>query len=307
MPGILSRLTGIRRPLSIADNHRLAGHALELLREGKTPNEVKVALQASHASAADAGRITIQAVATYETNLVRSISLPISASSDLNYYFLLGVTPRATTERIHRAYRRKAKDVHPDRHDSEFTREYWSRLMALITDAHEVLSDPQRRRVYDVIWRDRSKQVAAEFRRQGEMRGDKVTRYLWSVAELSEIEDEISGLLDEIKTGIKSGLPVTELGSRLLATIEGYEVRIMEIRTSTHGLAAPFLHFGDSVRMVMQRKERLVPGLLQLGGWLADAANFPAGETLQNKIVVAEQMMEEVRAAQHQFDIAALR
>ena len=233
--------------------------------------------------------------------------MPVSATSDLNYYFLLGVTPRASTERIHRAYRRKAKDVHPDRHDSEFTREYWSRLMALISDAHEVLSHPNKRRVYDVIWRERSKQVAAEFRRQGEMRGDRVTRYLWSVAELSEIEDEISSLLDEVKTGIRERRPVTQLGSRLLATIEKYEIRILEIRTDTHGLAAPFLHFGDTVRSVTQRKERLVPGLQQLGGWLADATNPPAGETLENQIAAAEKMIDEVRAAQSQFDIAALR
>lgn len=307
MPGILSRLTGIRRPLSLAERHRLAGLALGLLRHGKAPTEVKAALEARGASAVEAGKLTVQGVATYETELVRSVSLPVSATSDLNYYFLLGVTPKASTERIHRAYRRKAKDVHPDRHDSEFTREYWSRLMSLITDAHEVLSDPNQRRVYDVIWRDRSKQVAAEFRRKGEMRGDKVTRYLWSVAELSEIEDEISRLLDEIKADIKQRRSVSELGSRLLATVESYEGRILEIRTDTHGLAAPFLHFGDTVRSVTQRKERLVPGLQQLGGWLADATNAPTGERLQNQIVVAEQMIEEVRAAQHQFDIAALR
>jgi hypothetical protein len=307
MAGILSRLTGIRKPLSLAESHRLAGHALELLRHGKAPTEVKAALEAKRASAIEAGKLTMQAVGTYEAELVRTVNLPVSATSDLNYYFLLGVTPRASTERIHRAYRRKAKDVHPDRHDSEFTREYWSRLMALITDAHEVLSDPKQRRVYDVIWRERSKQVAAEFRRKGEMRGDKVTRYLWSVAELSEIEDEISRLLDEIKAGIKERRPVNELGSRLLATVEGYEGRILEIRTDTHGLAAPFLHFGDTVRNVTQRKERLVPGLQQVAGWLADTSVAPAGETLQNQIAVAEKMIEEVRAAQHQFDIAALR
>jgi DnaJ domain len=307
MPSLLSRLTGIRRPLSLAESHRLAGRALELLRQGKAPAEVKAALESRGASAVEAGKLTLQAVGTYENELVRSVSLPISATSDLNYYFLLGVTPKASTERIHRAYRRKARDVHPDRHDSEFTREYWSRLMALITDAHEVLSDPTQRRVYDVIWRDRSKQVAAAYRRKGEMRGDKVTRYLWSVAELSEIEDEISRLLDEVKGNIKQGQPVSELGSRLLATVESYEGRILEIRTNTHGLAAPFLHFGDTVRSVTQRKERLVPGLQQLGGWLADATNAPAGETLQNQIAVAEEMIEEVRAAQHQFDIAALR
>jgi hypothetical protein len=307
MAGILSRLTGIRKPLSLAESHRLAGHALELLRHGNAPTEVKAALEARRASTMEAGKLTTQAVATYEAELVRTVNLPVSATSDLNYYFLLGVTPRATTERIHRAYRRKAKDVHPDRHDSEFTREYWSRLMSLITDAHEVLSDPKQRRVYDVIWRDRSKQVAAEFRRKGEMRGDKVTRYLWSVAELSEIEDEISRLLDEIKVGIKERRPVHELGSRLLATVEGYEGRILEIRTDTHGLAAPFLHFGDTVRSVTQRKERLVPGLQQLAGWLADTNIAPAGETLQTQIAIAEEMIEEVRAAQHQFDIAALR
>jgi hypothetical protein len=307
MPGILSRLTGIRRPLSLAENHRLARHALALVRNGNSAAAVRANLEARGASAVEAGKLTVQAVATYEVELVRSVSLPISATSDLNFYFLLGVTPKASTERIHRAYRRKAKDVHPDRHDSEFTREYWSRLMALITDAHEVLSDPNKRRVYDVIWRDRSKLVAAEHRRKGEMRGDKVTRYLWSVAELSEMEDEISSLLDEVKGGIKAGRPVNELGSRLRTTVESYEGRILEIRTDTHGLAAPFLHFGDTVRSVTQRKEHLVPGLLQLAGWLADANNPPAGETLQHQIAVAEQMIEEVRAAQHQFDIAALR
>ena len=41
--------------------------------------------------------------------------------------------------------------------------------------------------------------------------------------------------------------------------------------------------------------------------WLADTSVAPAGETLQNQIAIAEEMIEEVRAAQHQFDIAALR
>jgi hypothetical protein len=306
MPGILSRLTG-RKALNLADKHRLAGLALQLFRQDKTPDEVKAVLEARGASAPEAGKLTVEGLAIYEAELVRTVNLPVSAGSDFNYYFLLGVTPRATTERIHRAYRRKAKDVHPDRHDSEFTREYWSQLMALIGDAHEVLSDRRQRRVYDVIWRERSKQVAAQFRRPGEMRGDKVTRYLWSVAELSEVEDEISGLLDEIKRAINEGQPVSKLGERLVAIVENYEGRILEIRTGSHGLAAPFLHFGETVRSVTQHKERLVSGLQELGGWLADTAHPPAGKTQERQIALAEQMIDDVSAAQHQFDIAAIR
>lgn len=67
-----------------------------------------------------------QAQAKFEDQLLRTVTLPASASQDVNYYFLLGVTPQASVERIRRSYRRKAKAIHPDRHDLEFTREYWS-------------------------------------------------------------------------------------------------------------------------------------------------------------------------------------
>lgn len=60
-----------------------------------------------------------------------------------NYYLILGVDPAATLEQIKAAYRRQAKELHPD---------YYGRDSAPFLDlqeAYAVLSDPGRRRLYD--------------------------------------------------------------------------------------------------------------------------------------------------------------
>ncbi|MCL6439078.1 MAG: J domain-containing protein [Rubrobacteraceae bacterium] len=63
-------------------------------------------------------------------------------SDRVNYYEVLGVSRNASQEEIHEAYRRLAKERHPDRGGSpeEFS---------LLQEAHEVLSDPERRRRHD--------------------------------------------------------------------------------------------------------------------------------------------------------------
>ncbi len=61
------------------------------------------------------------------------------------HYDVLGVTPGASTEEIQRAYRLLALRHHPDvAPDADQT------VMATINDAWSVLSDPVRRRSYDV-------------------------------------------------------------------------------------------------------------------------------------------------------------
>ena len=307
MSGIISRLTRGRRALTLAEKHQLMLEALELLHLERPPEEIANVLRGMGASAEDATALVAQGQAKFDSELVRSVSLPTSARNELNYYFLLGVTPIASPERIHRAYRRKAKDVHPDRHDSEFTREYWSRLMALMSDAEQVLCDAQKRRAYDVVWRGRSRKVAEQNRRQGELRGDWETRYRWDIAELSEHEDEIADLLVEIKEAVREGLPLVDLGARLLTLVENYEASILEIRTSTHGLPPPFLNFADTVRHEMQRKERLVSGMTQLGTWLADVSVPIDAEAVLHQVATAERVIDDIRLAMHQFDIAALK
>lgn len=69
----------------------------------------------------------------------------MSHSAD-SYYDLLGVAATASAEEIKRAYRQQAKVWHPDQNPSE---EANARFAAL-NEAYQVLSDPVRRRAYDL-------------------------------------------------------------------------------------------------------------------------------------------------------------
>ena len=63
-----------------------------------------------------------------------------------DYYASLGVSPTATASEIKRAYRRLARQYHPDAQDSPKST---SLLFRLVQESYEVLSNPQRRREYD--------------------------------------------------------------------------------------------------------------------------------------------------------------
>lgn len=63
--------------------------------------------------------------------------------SKKNYYLILGVESDATQDEIQRAFRRLAKDLHPDYYGQD------SGPFIDLQEAYAVLSDPARRRVYD--------------------------------------------------------------------------------------------------------------------------------------------------------------
>ena len=64
-------------------------------------------------------------------------------AEQVNYYRVLGVSREASQEEIRSAYRRLAKERHPD-HPSGSASEF-----SLLQEAHAVLSDPNRRRTHD--------------------------------------------------------------------------------------------------------------------------------------------------------------
>jgi molecular chaperone DnaJ len=64
-------------------------------------------------------------------------------ADQVNYYKVLGVSREASQEEIRAAYRRLAKERHPD-HPSGSADEF-----SLLQEAHAVLSDPNRRRTHD--------------------------------------------------------------------------------------------------------------------------------------------------------------
>src|SRR5437660_3146461 len=60
-----------------------------------------------------------------------------------NYYVILGVTSDASVEEIRAAFRRRARELHPDHSGLE------SGPFLEVQEAYGVLSDPERRRHYD--------------------------------------------------------------------------------------------------------------------------------------------------------------
>jgi curved DNA-binding protein CbpA len=64
----------------------------------------------------------------------------------IDYYKVLGISPKASAAEIKRAYRQLAKQYHPDLHGGS---EEATRRFALIAEAYETLIDPQKRADFD--------------------------------------------------------------------------------------------------------------------------------------------------------------
>jgi len=69
----------------------------------------------------------------------------MTTTTATDFYALLGVPPDATTAQIKSAYRKLAKQYHPDLNDSSDAAERFRE----ITEAYDTLTDPDRRRRYD--------------------------------------------------------------------------------------------------------------------------------------------------------------
>ncbi len=68
-------------------------------------------------------------------------------ATTMDFYALLGVPRTATEEQIRSAYRKLARQYHPDVNDDPGAAEKFKQ----ITEAYEILSDPERRQRYDMF------------------------------------------------------------------------------------------------------------------------------------------------------------
>jgi curved DNA-binding protein CbpA len=64
-----------------------------------------------------------------------------------DYYEVLGIAPSASAEEIREAYHKRAFQYHPDRHQES---EEAHQKMQEINEAYAILSDPIKRREYDL-------------------------------------------------------------------------------------------------------------------------------------------------------------
>jgi DnaJ-class molecular chaperone len=67
----------------------------------------------------------------------------------MTHYETLGIEPTATPDEIRMAFKRKAMEHHPDRHDGEESKGGATDRMKAVNQAYALLSDPEQRRRYD--------------------------------------------------------------------------------------------------------------------------------------------------------------
>ena len=70
------------------------------------------------------------------------------ATSQRDYYDILGIPRSASADDIKKAFRRRAREYHPDLHAGAKKSEMEKKFKEL-NEAHEILSDPDKRKKYD--------------------------------------------------------------------------------------------------------------------------------------------------------------
>jgi hypothetical protein len=309
MSGIAELLKlGRRRPLDFAARHRLMARAVEHHKVGVRENEIEAELLDAGASPTEAREISDRARAQAEAAAVRAISLPRSASLPVNYYFALGVTPRASLDRVRRAYRERAREIHPDRHVGEMSQATWSSLMTMASDAERILTDSDGRRAYDLLWLRRSREVTRGHATRKERRGDWETRLLWYMAELSDLEERLESQLRHAIELLEHGAAVDPAVYDLHSTVDEYEERVLNVRTQSQVAPPAFEDVAYRVRQETQRKDGLVAELRR-GVAILPEGVYSVEERARGRNWVAEagERLTRVHQAHRHFEVERLK
>ena len=100
-----------------------------------------------------------------------------------NYYTILGVDEEAGRQQIKEAFRKLALKYHPDRNQGDVDAQA---NMQRINEAYAVLSDPEKRRRYDAMYRQYGNEAQARFRQA------YTSQDLFGGSDIQQIFEELS-------------------------------------------------------------------------------------------------------------------
>ena len=120
-------------------------------------------------------------------HILRDAKQQCMLQTRVDFYAVLGIEKTVGDSEIRKAYFKKSKEYHPDRHsnDSEEVKEEFSKKFKLAKEAYEILSDNDKRKMYDSgrvkappggWYQDVEKKIFEFVQMRGGMRGRGIIR-----------------------------------------------------------------------------------------------------------------------------------
>ena len=141
------------------------------------------------------------------------------ATTERDYYHTLGLARSASTDEIKKAYRRLARQYHPDLHSGAKKAEMEKKFKE-VNEAHEVLSDPNKRKKYDQYGAQWEQAEAFErARQQAGARSDGGPEFSFGGEGFSDIFENLFGGRGRAGAGQGFAMPGEDLEAEVELTL----------------------------------------------------------------------------------------
>ena len=141
------------------------------------------------------------------------------ATTERDYYHTLGLARSASADEIKKAYRRLARQYHPDLHSGAKKAEMEKKFKE-VNEAHEVLSDPDKRKKYDQYGAQWEQAESFErARQQAGARGDGGPEFSFGGEGFSDIFENLFGGRGRAGAGQGFAMPGEDLEAEVELTL----------------------------------------------------------------------------------------